>query len=66
MDKDLTRQWFKGYLPEGYYYTNKNGVEYIHSSQELNNCDFLDGIVILGKVPKFAEIVKLQKQKEKD
>ena len=59
----MTKKWYHGKLEEGYYYTKKNGVESIHSDKELNDCEFLNGIVILAKVPTYAEVYK-QKERE--
>ena len=63
MENKLTKQWHNGKLSEGYYYTQKNGVESIHSNKELNDCDFLDGIVILGKVPTYKEFLNKQNER---
>ena len=61
MNKELMVLWYNGKLPDGYYYTKKGTVEQIHSSAELVYEEFLDGMIILGKVPTFKQICKIER-----
>lgn len=60
---DLTEQWKKGELPEGWYYIEGNRVEgiYAYTAEYLNNMYRpRNGERIIAKVPTYSEYLALQ------